>query len=68
MSDITKALESACRMHGKQAGNMSSKFWKLVFENYYGQAPTGDDDPRWKQLFTIGYPALRDMLGVVSAE
>lgn len=68
MGDITKALESACRIHGKQQGNMSSAFWKLVFENYYGTSPTGDNDPRWKHLFAIGCPAQREMFGEVPAE
>ena len=68
MSDITKALDSACRMHGKDGANTSPGFWRLVFENYYNEAPIGDKDPRWKNLFAIGYPELRRMRGEVLAE
>lgn len=68
MSDITKALESACRIHGKDGANTSPAFWNLVFGNYYGETPTGDNDPRWRSLFAIGYPVLRQMRGEVPAE
>lgn len=69
IGDITKSLESARRIHGEHSGpHTSSAFWSLVFGNYYGQSPTGHDDKRWKELFTIGYPALRRLLNQAPAE
>lgn len=36
-----------------------SCYWKIVFHDHYGEAPSGDTDPRWDALFKSCFPIVR---------
>ena len=40
----------------------SPVFWTDVFVRRYGSFPLNDHDPRWDDLFSEGFPALRELL------
>ena len=35
------------------------RFWRTVFMQVYHEAPAGNADPRWDELFKIGIPLMR---------
>jgi hypothetical protein len=42
----------------------SSVFWHAVFIRWYEEDPEGDNDKRWDELFKMGMPVLRKILGI----
>lgn len=48
--------------HDGYSMRTSPRFWRGVFERVHGEAPRGDDDPRWSELFKVGFPMLRKLL------
>ncbi len=37
------------------------RFWRTVFMQVYQEAPAGNTDPRWDELFKIGIPLMREL-------
>ena len=52
-----------CSNAPEQKLSLCSTFWLLMFDEYYGEAPNGDKDPRWDHLFKHGFPLLRALDG-----
>lgn len=51
---VTRALLKAARTYRvryhKPVPHYGSEYWNIVFEEYFGRPPKGNDDPEWDRL------------------
>lgn len=51
---LPRALLVAAKIYkaryGEKPPHYASPYWNIVFEQYFGSPPRGDDDPRWDTL------------------
>lgn len=63
--DITRALQIARSYCRGSLCTFSMRYcptyWHRVFIVYYSEEPIDNNDPRWDNLFKIGFPALTEL-------
>jgi hypothetical protein len=49
-SKVYRAIRRIRDIQGEANTFLQSRYWNAVFESMFGQAPKGNDDPRWDYL------------------